>query len=160
MSTRTNSLFERSQRLTLAMLPSPRTRPRLARSLLRVAAAAPLFFHGSQKLFGWFNGEGITGFAGYLEALGIPLPTLSAALAALSEVCGALALLFGLGVWALLPALFTMLVATLTALRNGFSVQHGGVEFPLTLLLVLLAIVLLSQADVAPSESTTDRESR
>ncbi len=73
----------------------------------------------------------------------MPLANVSAVLAALSEVGGALALLCGLGAWTLAPALFTMLVATLTALPKGFNVAHGGAELPLTILLILLAVVLL-----------------
>lgn len=141
----------------LATLPSAARRHALARMLLRFAAAGPLFFHGSQKLFGWFGGSGIAGFAGYLEALGAPIPTLNAVLAALSEVSGALLLAFGLGGWALAPVAFTMLVAVLASLRNGFDVAHGGVEFPLTVLLVVVASSLLTRGPSLPFGSKTAR---
>jgi putative oxidoreductase len=131
---------------TLASPLSMNTRQRAAGALLRTAAAAPLFFHGSQKLCGWFGGGGIAEFAAYLAALGVPFPMLSAGLAAVSEVSGAAVLALGLGGWALAPVLFTMLVATLTSLRNGFDVMHGGAEFPLTLVLVLAAVALLTPA--------------
>jgi putative oxidoreductase len=117
--------------------------------LLRAAAAAPLFFHGTQKLFGWFGGDGIAGFAGYLAQLGVPFPTLSATLAATSEVGGAVLLLTGLGFWALPPVVFTMLVAAATSARNGFDVGHGGAEFPLVLTLVLAALALLGPGSFA-----------
>ncbi len=111
--------------------------------VLRLAAALPLGFHGTQKLFGWFGGGGLTGFAGYLETLGAPMPTLAALLAAVSEVGGALVLCSGRGFRALPPVVFTMVVATAASSRNGFDVQRGGAEFPLALTALLVAIALL-----------------
>jgi len=111
--------------------------------LLRLAAAVPLGFHGTQKLFGWFGGGGLSGFAGYLASLGAPAPTLAALLAAVSEVGGALVLSAGRGFRALPPVVFTMIVATATSTRNGFDVQRGGAEFPLALTVLLLAVALL-----------------
>lgn len=114
----------------------------LALFLLRSAAAIPLFFHGSQKLFGWFNGGGLSGFASYLGGLDIPIPSLAALLAAVSEVGGAAILLSGRGFRALAPVVFTMAVAAATSARKGFDVAHGGAEFPLTVAIVLVALVL------------------
>jgi len=119
--------------------------------LLRAAAGVPLLFHGTQKLFGWFGGDGIGGFAGYLASLGVPLPTVSASLAAASEAGGALILLTGIGFRALPPVIFTMLVAAVTSARNGYDVMHGGAEYPLALALVLGVLALLGPgAFVAP----------
>lgn len=111
--------------------------------LLRAAAGVPLLFHGTQKLFGWFGGGGLAGFAEYLAQLGLPFPELNAALAATSEVGGAVMLLTGLGFRALPPVIFTMLVAALTSARNGYDVMHGGAEYPLVLAIVLGALALL-----------------
>lgn len=114
--------------------------------LLRTAAAVPLFFHGTQKLLGWFGGGGPAEFAAYLDTLGVPAPYLAAWLAAASEVGGALVLLAG---WparaglALAPLVFTMAVAAATSARNGFDVLHGGAEYPLVLGVLLVALVLL-----------------
>lgn len=111
--------------------------------LLRAAAGVPLFFHGAQKLFGWFGGSGLSGFSGYLASLGVPFPSLSAFLAAVSEVGGGLILLSGFGFWALAPVIFTMLVAAGTSARNGYDVLHGGAEYPLTLAILVAALALL-----------------
>ena len=54
----------------------------LARLTLGLLMAA----HGSQKLFGWFGGYGLTGTAGFFEALGFRPGRLFAALAAGTEV--------------------------------------------------------------------------
>ncbi len=110
------------------------------------------FYHGAQKLFGWFGGSGLSGFAGYLDSLGAPLPMASAFAAAASEVVGALVLLSGRGFVGLVPLTFTMLVATATQWKNGFDVQQSGVEFPLTMLLMLVSLMLTGPgALVAPS---------
>lgn len=111
--------------------------------LLRTAAAGPLFFHGAQKLFGWFGGSGLAGFGAWLEHLGMPFPKALAVLAAVSEVGGAVMLGAGLGFGALAPVVFTMLVAAGTSARNGYDVLHGGAEYPLTLALLVGALALL-----------------
>jgi putative oxidoreductase len=128
-------------------LVSSRARPPSLRRggallLLRVAAGLPLLFHGTQKLFGWFGGDGFSGFAGYLESLGVPFPTASAYLAGASEVGGGLILLTGIGFWVLPPVIFTMLVAAATSARNGYDVGRGGAEYPLTIAVMLVALAL------------------
>jgi len=100
------------------------------------------FYHGAQKLFGWFGGSGLSGFAGYLESLGTPFPMLAAFAAALSEVLGAIVLLSGRGFFGLVPLVFTMVVAITTQWKNGFDVQQSGIEFPLTMLLMLVSLLL------------------
>ncbi len=58
--------------------------------------------------------------------LGLPFPTLMAALATGAEVFGAIALLFGFAVrWATIPLMFTMLVAATTVhWHNGWQAVH------------------------------------
>ena len=111
--------------------------------LIRIMLAAVFLFHGSQKLFGIFDGPGISGFAGWLESLGLPLPTLSAYLATFAEVLGGIALLIGCQVrFASLALAVTMLVAAFTA-HSGFNFTKGGMEYPLTLAVVLIALFLI-----------------
>ncbi|MFO0578063.1 MAG: DoxX family protein [Polyangia bacterium] len=111
--------------------------------LIRAALAGPFLYHGAQKLFGWFGGSGPSGFAAYLEGLHIPLPLLSAVLAGASEFLGGVLLLSGRGWPALVPLVFTMAVAILASAGRGYDVQHGGVEYPLALFLLLVAVSLL-----------------
>jgi putative oxidoreductase len=109
---------------------------------LRGVVAAVFVFHGSQKLFGWFGGYGLEGTAGWMEGLGIPLPMLSALLAGAAEFFGGLALASGFFArLAALPMLFTMGVAMATA-HSGFDAAAGGIEYPLTLAVVLAAIAI------------------
>ncbi len=109
---------------------------------LRAVLAAVFVFHGGQKLFGWFGGYGLEGTAGWMGGLGIPFPTLSAALAGGTELFGGLAL--AAGVFArlvALPMIFTMIVAMATA-HSGFDAAGGGIEYPLTLAIALASIAI------------------
>lgn len=102
------------------------------------------FYHGSQKLFGVFGGDGIRAFADALVTLGVPMPGVSAWLAALAEFVGGI--MVGLGVFprlAALPFAFTMFVASFTAHAGRWGAQHGGMEYPFTLGVVLVALALI-----------------
>jgi len=77
-----------------------------------------------------------------MGGLGIPFPTLSAALAGRTELFGGLAL--AAGVFArlvALPMIFTMIVAMATA-HSGFDAAGGGIEYPLTLAIALASIAI------------------
>ena len=129
------------------------TRTNTALLLIRLMLAAVFMFHGSQKLFGWFGGYGIEGTAGFMGDLGIPFPTLGVSLAASAEFFGGLALLMGVGVRiASVPMTFTMLVASFLAHGGAFDGQKGGMEYPLTLAVFLVALALLG-----PGEYTATR---
>ena len=110
--------------------------------LIRLVLAAVFLFHGAQKLFGAFGGDGIEGFAANLENLKVPYPTLSAWLAGLAEFCAGIFLVIGWGMRiAIIPAIFTMLVAIVKVHPNAFSAQNKGMEYALTLGVVLLGLV-------------------
>ena len=108
--------------------------------VLRAALGTVFVLHGWQKLTVF----GLSGLSGYLASTGMPLPTINAAILITVELVGGLALIAGLGtrvVSALLA--FTMAVAVgLVHLGNGFFAQNNGFEFPLTLMLALLAMVM------------------
>jgi len=111
--------------------------------LIRAILAVVFIYHGSQKLFGSFGGHGIEGTAGFMGTIGIPFPTFSAVMAGVTEFAGGIVLLLGTGArLAALPMAFTMLVAIATAL-SGFDVRTGGMEYALTLGVILLALALL-----------------
>lgn len=106
--------------------------------IMRLMLGAVFIYHGSQKLFG-----GLEGFAGYLGSMGVPAPEIAAFLAAFSEVAGGLALIVGIGFrFALPPLVFTMLVASFKAHGGKFSVQDGGMEYALTLGVMVLGLIL------------------
>ena len=120
----------------------PTSRHDLALLALRLMAGSVFVFHGSQKLFGLFGGYGIAGTAGWMESIGIPFPTASVVLAGSAELLGGLAFLTGIYARSLsLPLVVTMLVAALTA-HSGFDVTQGGMEYPLVMATIALAVGL------------------
>lgn len=114
--------------------------------IIRVIIGVVFMYHGAQKLFGVFDGHGMEAFAGHLAAMEkftVPMPTVSAWLAALAEFAGGLFILFGLVTRiAVIPVIFTMIVAVAVHWPE-FSAGKGGYEYPLTLLLVMVGIGLM-----------------
>ena len=123
--------------------------------VLRIALAAIFFAHGSQKLFGWFGGQGLQATVAGFEKGGIPMPL--AYLVPFTEFFGSLGLLFG--VLARLSALgvgIIMLVAILKVhLPNGFFMnwsgqQHGeGFEYHVMAIAIALAIMIAGPGRMA-----------
>jgi len=112
--------------------------------LLRVAAGLTVAAHGAQKLFGWFGGPGLTGFADSLESMGFRRTRELAWLAGLAEFGGGLLLALGLITPLATAALVGMMLsATLVGHRGkGFFAAQGGFELPLLLAVVAAAIAL------------------
>jgi len=125
-----NILFPTSD--TLAFLP------------LRLGVGIVMVAHGGQKLFGWFGGYGLQGTGQFFaENLGLHPGVLMAALAGSTEFFGGLLLLAGfLTRGAALAIAGTMAVAIVTAKWGSFFASNGGMEYPLTLLLASLALVI------------------
>ena len=101
----------------------------VGRLVLGVLMAA----HGTQKLFGWFGGYGLTGTAGFFEALGFRPGRLFAAAASLAELAGGLLLAAGfLSPLASSLILAVMIVAAIGVhWTNGVFAATNGIEVPL-----------------------------
>ena len=121
--------------------------------VLRLVLGLTLAAHGAQKLFGWFEGPGLAGFAINLEELGVRPGRLWAAVAAAVEFGGGL--LVAVGLLTPVAALFLvgdLLIAILTVhLTRGFWNRDGGYEFPLALIGGLVALSL-----VGPGSASID----
>ncbi|GAB2714912.1 DoxX family protein [Kitasatospora kifunensis] len=87
--------------------------------LLRVVLGLTMAAHGTQKLFGWFDGGGLTGTGKFFTMSGYPAGKAMAAVAGLSETVGGLGLAVGL----LTPLACAALVGTLV---NALAVKWGG----------------------------------
>lgn len=123
----TSILFSTSKRIDAAL------------AILRVAAGSIFIAHGAQKLFVF----GFAGVTGFFTQAGIPLPGLMGPFIALLEFFGGIALVIGLLTrLASLGLAFNMLGAIfLVHLKGGFF-NPSGIEFPLAVLGVNLALVL------------------
>jgi putative oxidoreductase len=105
--------------------------------LLRLALGIVFVMHGWQKATEF----GLSGLSGSLASLGIPFPSVNAALLIATELGGGLAMLAGVFArFAGVALAFAMTVATITVhLPNGFFLPNGY-EFTLTLFFASLAI--------------------
>ncbi|SRR5579883_436603 len=112
--------------------------------VLRLVVGLTLMGHGSQKLFGWFNGPGIKGFSGGMTRMGLRPPVFWATLAGLGEFGGGLLLALGLvtelGALGIMGAMFVAIVKV--HLPKGFWNGKGGIEFPLSLWTAAFALGL------------------
>ena len=109
--------------------------------LIRAMVGAVFIYHGSQKLFPFFDGAGLAGTAQYLNTLSIPYPAYGAVLVGAAEFIGGLALITGYGMRMMaLPMVFAMGVASWYGHSHTFSILKGGMEYPLTLGVVLFGL--------------------
>jgi putative oxidoreductase len=110
--------------------------------LLRVVVGLTMAAHGSQKLFGWFDGPRLAGVKAMLGNFGFRLPALMALALGLTEFGGGT--LFALGFLTPLAALGIVVVmlnaVALVHFKNGFWAGKGGYEFNLVLLTVAVAV--------------------
>ncbi len=110
--------------------------------VLRVPIGIILAAHGSQKLFGWFGGYGLSGTGQWMASIGLEPGYLMALLAGSAEFFGGLALVAGLLTrLAAITIAFAMLVAILSVhIGNGLFISNNGYEYALTLLVAGLAL--------------------
>jgi putative oxidoreductase len=111
--------------------------------LLRLALAAILYMHATQKLFGWFSGPGLDRQAQAFHNLGHrpgrPMVLLASACELSGSALVALGLITPLGA-AILAGTMAVAGGTLTLVKGTFWNVQGGGEYPLVL--AGLAIVL------------------
>jgi putative oxidoreductase len=115
---------------------------------LRLVIAVIMFFHGTQKLFGWWHGQGLDGATEFFARQGFRPPRLMAVVAALTETAGSL--LLGLGL--LTPLGVAMITGVLTNVaavhvHNGLDVRKFGMELELALLGGTIAVGCVGAGD-------------
>ena len=112
--------------------------------ILRAVVGVTVSAHGAQKLFGWFEGPGIQGFTGMLGSMKVRPAGLWALVAAGGEFVGGILLVLGfLNPIAGFMVAGAMAVAILLVHRsNGFWNTARGIEFPLQILAVAIALSL------------------
>jgi len=103
--------------------------------ILRLVILVIMSFHGTQKLFGWWDGGGLDRAEKFFASQGFRPPRLMAAVAGGTEVTGAL--LVGAGLLTVLGvAMLTGVLTNVTAihLRNGLDSRKHGFELELMIL--------------------------
>ncbi len=109
--------------------------------LIRLILGSVMFAHGAQKVLGWWGGKGMDAT---LAGMGQKFPEILVYAASFSELIGGALLIIGLLTRP--SALFvavTMFVASAQHLSGGFFASNKGMEFPLTLAVMALAVVFL-----------------
>lgn len=124
-------------------LPDP-SRTDLGLLLLRLAAGGFLLPHGLGKLFGWFGGPRLSGFAIELRDFGLPSARPLPLLLAVMQTLPGLLIVTGLytTIAAIVAAGFMAGTVALNRGRGWFW-MHGGIEYPLLWTTALLALALL-----------------
>ena len=112
--------------------------------VLRLAVGGLLAGHGSQKLFGWFEGPGLKGTAGWLESLGLTPGTPWATAASVSEFGGGVLTTLGfLHPLGPLGTMGAMIMATVKAhWGKPIWANKGGAELPVLNMAAALALTL------------------
>ncbi len=116
---------------------------KIGRLLLRVAVGGFFVGHGTQKLFGWYGGNGLDATAESFEQLGLRPGKAHAVAAGAAEAGGGALLVAGLAT----PLAASVLTATMiTAIetvhaKNGPWLSKGGYEYNVVLIGAVLALV-------------------
>jgi putative oxidoreductase len=135
-------------RVLLAALVSPRTGALPADiGLIAVRAVLALLFiyHGSRRLFGWFDGPGLDASARYFaNTAGLSPGKLFATMGGLIEFLGGIAIAVGLLARLAGAAIFVdMMMAIITVTwSNGINATTGKSGYELNLALGTLALVI------------------
>src|SRR5271163_3662056 len=126
---------------------------KIGRLLLRLSVGGFFFGHGTQKLFGWFGGNGLQATAAGFEAMGLRPGKANAIAAGAAEAGGGALLVAGLATPLAASALTaTMMTAIETVhAKNGPWATKGGYEYNAVLIAAALAL-----AEVGPGALSLD----
>ena len=129
---------------------------RLAVLILRLYLGFVFVMHGSQKLLGAFGGAGVSGVASMLAKLGIEPSVPFAWVLSITEFVGGICIFLGFltRFWAA-ELVIDMSVAIIKVhFVNGFFWGKSGFEFPMTLGVVALTILLTGPGAVSVDHAT------
>lgn len=104
--------------------------------IVRVVSGVIFAAHGAQKMFGAFDGPGLSAIVEHLGPIGY--------LVAIGEFFGGLGLIFGFLTRFSAASLIVIMIGAIVQVhgRNGFFMSNGGFEFNLALIGLLAPIVI------------------
>jgi putative oxidoreductase len=113
--------------------------------LIRLVFGLTFAAHGAQKLFGWFDGDGMDGTAKFFESVGLKPGRVHAALGGLGELVGGL--LLALGLWVPIAAVIITGVMVMAIIKvhldKGYWSTAGGWEYNLAIITVAIGVALI-----------------
>lgn len=115
--------------------------------ILRVGLGVVLISHGLQKLFGWWDGQGLTGFRNSLSDVGYQHADLLAYVSAGGEIVAGVLLVLGLFTPLAAAGALAFLINGLLAAMSGPHAQPSyflpnGQEYQITLVVLAVAVIL------------------
>lgn len=120
--------------------------------LLRVVLGLTVAAHGVQKLFGWFDGGGISGTGQFFTASGYPAGETMAVVAGLAETLGGLALAVGLLTPLAGAAVLGTMINAAAVHSTGAFFAPKGAEYE-----ILLAVAAATLTLTGPGRYAVDR---
>ena len=116
--------------------------------VLRLVVGALFIGHGTQKLFGWFDGHGVEGTGGFMESLGYRPGKRYALLGGVAEAGGGLLLFLGLLTPLAAAAIIGMMINAIFAVHGLTAAQLAlaGVESVIPMDEVVEAMVRIGRA--------------
>jgi len=119
--------------------------------VLRIVVGLLLMGHGSQKLFGWFDGHGLEGTGGFFHSLGYRPGKVFATIAGASELAGGVLLVLGLFTPLAAAAIIGVMLNAAVAVhaKNGPWITNGGWEYTAILATCAAAIAFIGPGVVS-----------
>ncbi len=110
--------------------------------LIRLVVGVVFFAHGAQKVLGVFGGYGLQGTVAAMTKAGMPV--IVPYLVSFGELLGGLGLIFGVLTRIAAAGMFIEMLGAVLLVhwKNGFFADKMGFEYPLTLCIVCLGILL------------------
>jgi putative oxidoreductase len=126
---------------------------KIGRLLLRAAVGGFFFGHGTQKLFGWFGGQGLKAQAEQFDGMGLKPGIVNAAAAGAAETLGGAGLALGFRTPLASAGIVSVMLTAINRvhLKNGPWAHKGGYEYN-----VVLAAAAVALAESGPGPLSLD----
>ncbi len=126
---------------------------RIGRLLLRAAVGGFFIGHGTQKLFGWFGGQGLKAQAEHFDSMGMKPGMVNAVAAGAAETLGGAGVLLGYRTPLASAGIVSVMLTAIDRvhLKNGPWAHKGGYEYN-----VVLAAAAVSLAESGPGSLSLD----
>lgn len=126
---------------------------KVGRLLLRAAVGGFFIGHGTQKLFGWFGGQGLKNQASQFDSMGLKPGIVHAGAAGAAETLGGAGLLLGYRTPLASAGIVSVMLTAINRvhLKNGPWAHKGGYEYN-----VVLAAAAVALAESGPGNLSLD----